>query len=58
MSHVLPTKICKEETQQVGLFFKKGVLEFVIKIPVKYTNKVSKNVFLKLNFFTDNFQGL
>ena len=29
----------KEQTQLVGLFFKKGVLEFVVKIQDKYTNK-------------------
>ena len=29
----------KEQTQLVGLFFKKGVLEFVVKILDKYTNK-------------------
>ena len=29
----------KEQTQLVGLFFKKGVLEFVVTIQDKYTNK-------------------
>ena len=28
-----------EKTQLVGLFFTKGVLEFVVKIPDKYTYK-------------------
>ena len=46
----------KEQTQLVGLFFKKFVLEFVVKILDKYNNKVSKNPFLKLNVFTDIFQ--
>ena len=36
----------KEETQLVGLFFTKGVLEFVVKILDKYTNKE----FLKILF--------
>ena len=38
----------KEETQLVGLFFTKGVVELVVKILDKYTYKVSKNSFLKL----------
>ena len=38
----------KEETQLVGLLFKKGVLEFVVKI--LDLQRVSKNSFLKLNF--------
>ena len=29
----------KEEKQPVGLFFIKGVLEFVVKILDKYTNR-------------------
>ena len=29
----------KEQTQLVGLFFKKGVLEIVAKMLHKYTNK-------------------
>ena len=36
----------KEETQLVGLFLTKGVLEFVVKILDKYTNKE----FLKVLF--------
>ena len=36
----------KEETQLVGLFFTKGVLEFVVKILAKYTYKE----FLKIAF--------
>ena len=35
-----------EGTQQVGLFFKKGVLEFVVKILEKFTYKK----FLKIPF--------
>ena len=36
----------KEETQLVGLFFTKGVLEFVVKILDKYTYKeFLKNTF-------------
>ena len=38
----------KEETQLVGLFFTKGVVELVVKILDKYTDRVSKNSFLKL----------
>ena len=40
----------KEETQLVGLFFIKGVLEFVVKVLDKYTyvQRNSKNSFLKL----------
>ena len=38
----------KEETQLVGLFFTKGVVELVVKILDKYTSRVSKNSFLKL----------
>ena len=37
MYYVLSTKI--KQAQLVGLFFKKGVLEFVVKILDKYTNK-------------------
>ena len=37
MYYVLSTKI--KQTQLVVLFFKKGVLEFVIKILDKCTNK-------------------
>ena len=36
----------KEETQLAGLFFTKGVLEFVVKILDKYTYKE----FLKIPF--------
>ena len=36
----------KEETQLAGLFFTKGVLEFVVKILDKYTYKD----FLKIPF--------
>ena len=35
-----------EQTQLVGLFFKKGVLEFVVKILDEYTSKE----FLKIPF--------
>ena len=38
----------KEETQSVGLFFTKGVVELVVKILDKYTNRVAKNFFVKL----------
>ena len=38
----------KDETQLVGLFFTKEVLEIAVKIPDKYPNKVSKISFLKL----------
>ena len=38
----------KEETQLVGLFFTKGVAEFVVKILDKYNYRISKNCFLKL----------
>ena len=41
----------KEQTQLVGLFFKKGVLEFVVKILDKYTNKQ----FLKIPFLDHNY---
>ena len=40
----------------MGLFFKKGVLEIVVQILDKYTYRVSKNSFLKLNFFTGIFK--
>ena len=33
----------KEQTQLVGLFFKKGVLEFAVKILDKYTDKELNN---------------
>ena len=36
----------KEETQLVGLFFTKGVLEFVVKILDKYTSKEFPKRFL------------
>ena len=36
----------KEKTQLVGLFFTEGVVELVVKILDKYTNKE----FLKLKF--------
>ena len=38
----------KEETQLVGLFFTKGVVELVVKILGKYTYRVFKNPFIKL----------
>ena len=38
----------KEETQLVGLFFIKGVVELMVKILDEYTYRVSKNYFLKL----------
>ena len=41
----------------MGLSFKKGVLEIVVQILDKYTYRVSKNRFLKLNFFTGIFKG-
>ena len=37
-----------EETQLVGLFFTKGVIELVVKILDKYIHRVSKKFFLKL----------
>ena len=39
-------KYYKEETRLMGLFFTKGVLEFVVKILDKYTYKE----FLKIPF--------
>ena len=39
-------KYYKEETRLAGLFFTKGVLEFVVKILDKYTHKD----FLKIPF--------
>ena len=41
-----PLRYYKEETQVVGLFFMKGVVEVVVKILDKYTCKV----FLKILF--------
>ena len=38
----------KEETQLVGPFFTKGVVELVAKILDKYTHRVSRDSFLKL----------
>ena len=38
----------KEETQLVGLFFTKGVVELVVKILDKYTYRISENSFQKL----------
>ena len=38
----------KEETQLVGLFFTKGVVELMVKILDEYAYRVSKNYFLKL----------
>ena len=38
----------KEETQLVGVFFTKGVVELVAKILDKYTYGVWENSFLKL----------
>ena len=38
----------KEETQLVGLFFTKGVVELMVKILDECTYRVSKNYFLKL----------
>ena len=46
MFHILSTKIVQRAEQLVGLFFKKGALEFVVKILDKYTNKE----FLKILF--------
>ena len=43
----------KEQTQPVGLFFKKDVLEFVVKVLDKYTISVTiivKQRFLKIPF--------
>ena len=37
----------KGETQLVGLFFTKGVVEIVVKVLDKYTYRVSKNSFLE-----------
>ena len=45
MYYVLSTKIL-QGADTVGLFFKKSVLEFVVKILDKYTNKE----FLKIPF--------
>ena len=47
----------KEQTQVVGLFFKKGVLEFVVKILDKYADKEFLKTPVKLNFFTNIFKG-
>ena len=46
MYYVLITRYYKEETQLVGIFFTKGVVEPVVKILDKYTNKE----FLKILF--------
>ena len=48
MYYVFFTKVFyyKEKTQLKGLFFTKGVLEFVVKTIDKYTSKV----FLKITF--------
>ena len=40
----------KEETQLVRLFFTKGVVELAVTILDKYTDRVSKDSFLKLKF--------
>ena len=45
----------KENTQLVGLFFTKGVVEFVVKILDKYTYRFSKNSFLKLKYMVSEF---
>ena len=45
--YVLFTKIV-QRGDTVRLFFTKGVVELVVKILDKYTNRVSKNSFLKL----------
>ena len=55
MYYVFSTKIL-QDGQLVELFFKKGGLEFVVKMRDKYTNRVSKNSSLKVNFFTNIFQ--
>ena len=47
----------KEQTQVVGLFFKKGILEFVVKILDKYADKEFLKTPVKLNFFIDIFKG-
>ena len=47
----------KEQTQVVGLFFKKGVLEFVVKILDKYADKEFLKTPVKLNFFINIFKG-
>ena len=39
MFHILSTKIVQRAEQLVGLFFKKGALEFVVKILDKHTTK-------------------
>ena len=44
--HCYLTRYCKKQTQLVTLFFKKDVLEFVVKILDKYTYKE----FLKIPF--------
>ena len=44
--HYHLTRYCKKQTQLVALFFKKDVLEFVVKILGKYIYKE----FLKIPF--------
>ena len=39
MSHTLSTKILKRADTASGTVLQKGVIEFVVKIPDKYTNK-------------------
>ena len=46
MYYVLLLRSCKKQTQLAGLFFKKGVLEFMVKVLDKYTIKE----FLKIAF--------
>ena len=46
MYYVLPTRILQKADTASGTVLQKGVLEFVVKILEKYTNKV----FLKILF--------
>ena len=47
MSNVLSTKILQGAEQLMGLFFKKGAVEFVVKILNKYTNEEFLKIPLK-----------
>ena len=47
----------KEQTQLVGLFFKKGVLEFVFKILDKYIYKKFLTIPFKNWTYSHIFQG-
>ena len=58
MYYVLPTKTIQGSSAVVGLFFKKGVLEFVLNPTLIYLQRVSKNLFLKLNYLKDISQGI